>query len=76
VASRKSGWRRADPLGAAEEADLPVVLDHGRPMAMIIGMVPLALGLGEGGEQNAPLDAPSSVVISCDGRHAFLRSAL
>jgi len=24
-------------------------------MAMIIGMVPLALGLGEGGEQNAPL---------------------
>jgi multidrug efflux pump subunit AcrB len=24
-------------------------------MAMIIGMVPMALGLGEGGEQNAPL---------------------
>jgi len=24
-------------------------------MAMIIGMVPLSLGLGEGGEQNAPL---------------------
>src|SRR5262249_44571603 len=24
-------------------------------LAMIIGMVPLALGLGEGGEQNAPL---------------------
>jgi multidrug efflux pump subunit AcrB len=23
--------------------------------AMIIGMVPMALGLGEGGEQNAPL---------------------
>ena len=23
--------------------------------AMIIGMVPLSLGLGEGGEQNAPL---------------------
>jgi multidrug efflux pump subunit AcrB len=24
-------------------------------MAMIIGMLPMALGLGEGGEQNAPL---------------------
>ena len=24
-------------------------------MAMIIGMVPMSLGLGEGGEQNAPL---------------------
>jgi multidrug efflux pump subunit AcrB len=24
-------------------------------LAMIIGMVPLAMGLGEGGEQNAPL---------------------
>jgi len=24
-------------------------------MAMVIGMLPMALGLGEGGEQNAPL---------------------
>jgi multidrug efflux pump subunit AcrB len=24
-------------------------------MAMIIGMLPMSLGLGEGGEQNAPL---------------------
>ena len=24
-------------------------------LAMIIGMVPMAMGLGEGGEQNAPL---------------------
>ena len=24
-------------------------------LAMIIGMVPMALGMGEGGEQNAPL---------------------
>jgi multidrug efflux pump subunit AcrB len=24
-------------------------------MAMIIGMVPMALGIGDGGEQNAPL---------------------
>jgi multidrug efflux pump subunit AcrB len=24
-------------------------------LAMIVGMIPMALGLGEGGEQNAPL---------------------
>ncbi len=29
-------------------------------LAMIIGMAPMALGLGEGGEQNAPWAAPSS----------------
>ncbi|HEV2642764.1 MAG TPA: efflux RND transporter permease subunit, partial [Candidatus Elarobacter sp.] len=51
--------RRADGLSATEAA-----LDAGatrlRPvlmtaLAMIIGMLPMALGLGEGGEQNAPL---------------------
>src|SRR5258708_16162265 len=31
-------------------------------LAMIIGMVPMALGLGEGGEQNAPLGRP---VLAC-----------
>ena len=45
-----------DPIRAAEEAGFtrfrPVIMTA---MAMIIGMVPLALGLGEGGEQNAPL---------------------
>src|ERR1700686_3264764 len=45
-----------DPVGAAEEAGFtrfrPVLMTA---MAMIIGMVPMALGLGEGGEQNAPL---------------------
>jgi multidrug efflux pump subunit AcrB len=45
-----------DPIHAAEEAGFtrfrPVIMTA---MAMIIGMVPLALGLGEGGEQNAPL---------------------
>src|SRR3984957_2754750 len=30
----------------------PVIIT---PLAMIIGMVPMAIGLGEGGEQNAPL---------------------
>jgi multidrug efflux pump subunit AcrB len=44
------------PLHAAEEAGFtrfrPVIMTA---MAMIIGMLPMALGLGEGGEQNAPL---------------------
>jgi multidrug efflux pump subunit AcrB len=45
-----------DPYRAALEAGYVRI----RPMlmtalAMIIGMVPMALGLGEGGEQNAPL---------------------
>ena len=45
-----------DPFNAALEAGFtrlrPVLMTA---MAMIIGMVPMALGLGEGGEQNAPL---------------------
>lgn len=45
-----------DPISAAVEAGYtrmrPVIMTA---LAMIIGMVPLALGLGEGGEQNAPL---------------------
>jgi multidrug efflux pump subunit AcrB len=45
-----------DPIHAAEEAGYtrfrPVIMTA---LAMIIGMVPMALGLGEGGEQNAPL---------------------
>jgi multidrug efflux pump subunit AcrB len=45
-----------DPYRAALEAGYvrirPVLMTA---MAMIIGMVPMALGLGEGGEQNAPL---------------------
>jgi multidrug efflux pump subunit AcrB len=44
------------PLQAAEEAGFtrfrPVIMTA---LAMIIGMVPMAIGLGEGGEQNAPL---------------------
>jgi len=44
------------PLEAAEEAGFtrfrPVIMTA---MAMIIGMLPMAVGLGEGGEQNAPL---------------------
>jgi len=45
-----------DALTAALEAGFgrfrPVIMTA---LAMIIGMVPLALGLGDGGEQNAPL---------------------
>jgi multidrug efflux pump subunit AcrB len=51
--------RRREGLGASEAAWLagvtrlrPVVMTA---LAMIIGMLPMSLGLGEGGEQNAPL---------------------
>ncbi len=46
----------ADAVTAALEAGFtrfrPVLMTAG---AMVIGMIPMALGLGEGGEQNAPL---------------------
>jgi multidrug efflux pump subunit AcrB len=45
-----------DPISAAEEAGYtrfrPVIMTA---MAMIIGMSPMAVGMGEGAEQNAPL---------------------
>jgi len=45
-----------DPVQAAIEAGFvrfrPVLMTA---LAMVIGMTPMALGLGEGGEQNAPL---------------------
>jgi multidrug efflux pump subunit AcrB len=45
-----------DPVVAALEAGFvrfrPVCMTA---LAMVIGMAPMALGLGEGGEQNAPL---------------------
>ncbi|HTR37153.1 MAG TPA: efflux RND transporter permease subunit [Bryobacteraceae bacterium] len=48
--------QHGDPVHAALEAGFtrfrPVLMTA---FAMIIGMVPMALGLGEGGEQNAPL---------------------
>ena len=51
--------RLADGLNAIDAA-LEAGFTRFRPvlmtaLAMIIGMVPMALGLGEGGEQNAPL---------------------
>src|SRR5579859_4377381 len=48
--------RGQDPLSAAWEAGVgrlrPVLMTAA---AMVIGMLPMALSLGEGGEQNAPL---------------------
>jgi multidrug efflux pump subunit AcrB len=45
-----------DPVAAALDAGFvrfrPVLMTA---LAMIIGMLPMSLGLGEGGEQNAPL---------------------
>jgi multidrug efflux pump subunit AcrB len=45
-----------DSIAAASAAGFtrfrPVIMTA---LAMIIGMVPMALGLGDGGEQNAPL---------------------
>ena len=48
--------QHGDPIEAAIEAGFtrfrPVLMTA---LAMIVGMIPMALGLGEGGEQNAPL---------------------
>jgi multidrug efflux pump subunit AcrB len=50
---RKLGKTAHDAAWAAGVTRLrPVVMTA---LAMIIGMLPMALGLGEGGEQNAPL---------------------
>ncbi|HEU4665319.1 MAG TPA: efflux RND transporter permease subunit [Dokdonella sp.] len=51
---------KLDELGDAAQAALEAGFVRFRPvlmtaLAMIIGMAPMALGLGEGGEQNAPL---------------------
>ena len=51
---------RMDAGATAEQAALEAGFTRFRPvvmtaLAMIIGMLPMALGLGEGGEQNAPL---------------------
>jgi multidrug efflux pump subunit AcrB len=51
---------RMDSGLSALEAALDAASTRLRPVimtaaAMIVGMVPMALGLGEGGEQNAPL---------------------
>jgi CzcA family heavy metal efflux pump len=51
---------KLEELGDATKAAMEAGMTRFRPvmmtaLAMIIGMLPMALGLGEGGEQNAPL---------------------
>ena len=44
-------------------------------LAMIIGMLPMSLGLGEGGEQNAPLGrAVIGGLLFATVRHAAVRA--
>ncbi len=54
--AKESLMESGDPVQAALAAGFtrfrPVIMTA---LAMIIGMVPMALGMGEGGEQNAPL---------------------
>ncbi|HWY95626.1 MAG TPA: efflux RND transporter permease subunit, partial [Steroidobacteraceae bacterium] len=54
--ARESLEQGTEPLRAALDAGLgrfrPVLMTA---LAMVIGMLPMALGLGDGGEQNAPL---------------------
>ena len=54
--ARENLSRGLDPVTAALEAGVgrirPVLMTA---LAMVIGMLPMSLGLGEGGEQNAPL---------------------
>jgi multidrug efflux pump subunit AcrB len=57
VSFAKERWlHHGDSIAAAIEAGAtrfrPVIMTA---LAMIIGMIPMALGLGDGGEQNAPL---------------------
>ena len=56
IRARERYEELGDPVAAALEAGFvrlrPVLMTA---LAMIIGMTPMALGLGEGGEQNAPL---------------------
>ena len=63
--------RDAAALEAGSTRLRPVLMTA---LAMIIGMLPMALGLGEGGEQNAPLGrAVIGGLAPRDGRHAVLR---
>jgi multidrug efflux pump subunit AcrB len=53
---REEGGEYVDPVSAAIHAGhirfRPIIMTA---LAMILGMLPMALGLGKGGEQNAPL---------------------
>ena len=60
VVSFANAARITDPSVGAASAALQAAETRLRPvlmtaLAMILGMLPMATGLGEGGEQNAPL---------------------
>ena len=50
--ARRARRRREAALDAGSTRLRPVLMTA---LAMIVGMLPMSLGLGEGGEQNAPL---------------------
>ena len=63
---------KLNEIGDATQAALEAGFVRLRPvlmtaLAMVIGMLPMALGLGEGGEQNAPLGR--AVIGGLDLRH-------
>ena len=65
-------------IGNARQAVLEAGTTRLRPvimtaLAMIIGMVPMALGLGEGGEQNAPLGRAVIGGLRRDRGHSLFR---
>ena len=63
---RREGANAHDAALAAGMTRLrPVIMTA---LAMIIGMLPMSLGLGQGGEQNAPLGRVPSSEASLDGR--------
>ena len=71
---RQQGMNAHDAALAAG-TDAPAARVIMTALAMIIGMLPMSLGLGEGGEQNAPLGPRRHRRIGDgDVRHAVLRA--
>ena len=69
---RKEGKdARAAALAAGHTRLRPVLMTA---LAMIIGMLPMSLGFGEGGEQNAPLGRAVIGGLLLDRRHALPRA--
>jgi len=81
--SRRQLRERADGPGNERSRRRPLSRFHTLPsshhdaLAMIIGMVPMALGLGDGGEQNAPLGRAviGGLLLATFGTLTFVRSS-